>query len=322
MFQDTIVAIATALQQGPIAIVRMSGPDAIEIASTLLHKDLHQQASHTITYGFIRDPKNGEKVDEVLVSLFKAPKTYTGEDMVEINCHGGSYITKEILRLCLENGARMANPGEFSQRGYLNGKMDLTKAEGIHDMVFAQDKNNARMAIQAIQGSVVKVMDPLLEKLLDIIANIEVNIDYDKIKEDEKWDGLKGYITNTKLTPKTVSEEYSGLWQVERAFRISKGTLELRPMFHFTKKRIEAHVCICFVAYKVYKELERILTVTDIKLSVDKVLDIAKTITTISFQMPHGGESITKTMLLTDKHKMIGQLFEPDFWDDIASRIE
>lgn len=159
-------------------------------------------------------------------------------------------------------------------------------------------------------------------KFLKLSDDIEVSIDYDKIKEDEKWDGLKGYITNTKLPPKTVSEEYSELWQVERAFRISKGTLELRPMFHFTKKRIEAHVCICFVAYKVYKELERILTVADIKLSVDKVLDIAKTITTISFQMPQGGGTITKTMLLTDRHKMIRKLFEPDFWNDIATRIE
>ncbi|OCN06238.1 tRNA uridine(34) 5-carboxymethylaminomethyl synthesis GTPase MnmE [Erysipelotrichaceae bacterium MTC7] len=197
MFQDTIVAIATALQQGPIAIVRMSGPDAIEIASTLLHKDLAKKDSHTITYGFIFDPKTGERVDEVLLSLFKAPKTYTGEDMLEINCHGGSYITKEILRLCLENGARMASPGEFSQRGYLNGKMDLTKAEGIHDMVFAQDKNNARMAIQAIQGSVVKVMDPLLEKLLDIIANIEVNIDYPEYDDVE-------LLTAEILLPKTI----------------------------------------------------------------------------------------------------------------------
>jgi transposase len=107
---------------------------------------------------------------------------------------------------------------------------------------------------------------------------------------------LNGYITNTALPAKTVYEEYSGLWQVELAFRITKGTLELRPMFHFTQKRIEAHVCICFVAYKVYKELERILKINNIRLNVDKVLDIAKTVTTLKIKLPNSNETMTKTM--------------------------
>jgi transposase len=115
----------------------------------------------------------------------------------------------------------------------------------------------------------------------DISDDIKVNINCDKIKEDECWDGLKGYITSTDLLAKTVYEESSGLWQVERAFRITKGTLELHPMFHFTKKRIEAHVSICFAAYKVYKELEKILKTNNINLSVDKVIDITKTITNL-----------------------------------------
>ena len=124
---------------------------------------------------------------------------------------------------------------------------------------------------------------------------------------------MKGYITNTDLPGKAVYDEYSGLWQVERAFRITKGTLELRPMFHFTKKRIEAHVCICFVAYKVYKELERMLKNNNINKSVDTVLDIAKTITTIKIKLPASGETMTKTMLLTAKHKSIAQLFDQNF---------
>jgi transposase len=127
---------------------------------------------------------------------------------------------------------------------------------------------------------------------------------------------LKGYITNTDLPAKTVYEEYSGLWQVERAFRITKGTLELRPMFHFTKKRIEAHVCICFVAYKIYKELERILKISGIKLSVDKVLAIAKTITTLRIKLPLSGETMTKTMLLNPNHKSIAKLFDENFWEN------
>ena len=125
---------------------------------------------------------------------------------------------------------------------------------------------------------------------------------------------MKGYITNTTLPAKEVYEQYNGLWVIERAYRVTKGTLEMRPMFHFTSRRIEAHVCICFVAYKVYKELERILKITGIDLSVDKVLSIAKTITTIKVRLPSSGDTLTKTMLLTPKHKTIAKLFEEDFW--------
>ncbi|MDR2586503.1 MAG: transposase, partial [Prevotellaceae bacterium] len=105
-----------------------------------------------------------------------------------------------------------------------------------------------------------------------------------------------------------------GLWQVEHAFRVTKGTLELRPIFHFTEKRIKAHICICFVAYKVYKELGRILKQNDINLSVDRVLNIAKTITTIKVKLPVSGETMTKTMILTQKHKSIEKLFDQNFW--------
>lgn len=151
-------------------------------------------------------------------------------------------------------------------------------------------------------------------KFLKISDNVIVSISPDKIIEDKKWDGLKGYLTNTDLAAHQVYEQYSGLWSVERAFRITKGTLEMRPMFHFSSKRIEAHVCICFVAYKVYKELERILKISNINLSVDKVLSIAQTITTIKINLPISGNTITKTMLLTKRHQSIAQLFDEDFW--------
>jgi transposase len=158
-------------------------------------------------------------------------------------------------------------------------------------------------------------------KFLEISDDIKVRINYEKISEDEKWDGLKGYLTNTDLSAMKVYEEYSGLWQVERAFRITKGTLELRPMFHFTKKRIEAHICICFVAYKVYKELERILKIAKIGLSVDKVLDIAKTVTTIIIRLPQARQTISRTMLITVKHKSISCLFDENFWKNNRLRI-
>ena len=154
-------------------------------------------------------------------------------------------------------------------------------------------------------------------KFLEISDNVQVVINQDKINEDEKWDGLKGYLTNTDLCAKEVCEQYNGLWVIERAYRVTKGTLELRPIFHFTPKRIEAHVCICFVAYKVYKELERRLKLSGINLSVDKVLNIAKTITTLKIKLPVSGERLTKTMLITAKHKSISKLFEKEFWKNI-----
>ena len=149
-------------------------------------------------------------------------------------------------------------------------------------------------------------------KFLEISKDVQVVISDEKIAEDERWDGLKGYVTNTSLAADEVVAQYHGLWVVERAFRISKGTLEMRPVFHFTERRIEAHVCICFVAYKVYKELERIIGILGIKMSVDKVIEIAKTITTLRVYMPNNRSFYTRTMFLTDEHMTIRPLFEAD----------
>ena len=145
-------------------------------------------------------------------------------------------------------------------------------------------------------------------KFLRIDNDVAVSIDEDSIRDDEKWDGLKGYITNTLLPASEVVAQYRGLWVVERAFRISKGNLETRPIFHFTEKRIEAHVCLCFVAYKVYKELERILSSLGMDMSVDTVLKIAKTITTIRIKLPLNKETVCRTMLLTPEHRSLQPL--------------
>ncbi len=147
-------------------------------------------------------------------------------------------------------------------------------------------------------------------KFLKIENDVAVSINEDKIKEDEQWDGLKGYVTNTRLQPKDVVAQYKGLWVVERAFRISKGTIETRPIFHFTERRIEAHVCLCFVAYKIYKELERIVYGLGLDMSVDTVLKIAKTITTIRLRLPMNGSMLTRTMFLTPEHKSLKPLFD------------
>ncbi|MCM1116103.1 MAG: IS1634 family transposase [Pseudoflavonifractor sp.] len=147
-------------------------------------------------------------------------------------------------------------------------------------------------------------------KFLTINNDVTVSIDEGKIKEDEKWDGLKGYITNTSLEPSEVVAQYRGLWVVERAFRVSKGTLETRPIFHFTERRIEAHVCLCFVAFKVYKELERIACKLKLGMSADTVLKIAKTITTVRLRLPLNDKFITKTMMLTPAQRSLKPLFD------------
>ena len=186
MLNDTIAAISTAAVDGAISIIRMSGTDAVSIADSILNFNIKEKKSHTISYGYVYDQEHDELIDEVLVSVFHAPKTFTCEDIVEINCHGGSFITKKILRLCLAHGARLANPGEFTQRAFLNGRIDLTQAEAVNDMIQADTNENARMAMQGIRGSVKKLLDPLLQELLDIIANIEVNIDYPEYDDVEQ----------------------------------------------------------------------------------------------------------------------------------------
>lgn len=146
-------------------------------------------------------------------------------------------------------------------------------------------------------------------KFLDITKDVGISINEDKVTDDARWDGWKGYLTNTKLAAEDVVSQYHGLWVVERAFRITKGNLEMRPIFHFTPRRIEAHICICFIAYKVYKEFERVIKSKGIELSVDKVLSIAKTIPTISIRMPHNKKTISQTLFLTEAHRQIQGLF-------------
>ena len=196
MLNDTIVAISTGLVEQAISIIRLSGDEAIEVVDKIFDKDLTKAKSHTITYGIIKD--EDDIVDEVLVSVFRAPKSYTMEDIVEINCHGGIYITKRILSLCIANGARLARPGEFTQRAFLNGRIDMSQAEGINDLIKANNHNKASSAIHSLKGSVTRLIDPLCEDLLDIIANIEVNIDYPEYDDVE-------VLTNQKIRPKVVS---------------------------------------------------------------------------------------------------------------------
>lgn len=195
MFDSTIAVISTALSQGAISIVRVSGDQAIEIVQKIFSRDIRHVPSHTIHYGYILDDEK-EVVDEVLVSVFRGPKTYTTEDIVEINCHGGVYITRKILSLVLSHGATMAKPGEFTQRAFYHGRIDLSQAEAVEDMIEASNDTASHMAIQGIQGSVKKLLEPLIEDILNIIAQIEVNIDYPEYEDVEQ-------LTTEELLPMT-----------------------------------------------------------------------------------------------------------------------
>lgn len=190
---DTIAAISTALGAGAISIVRLSGDEAIDIVNKcFVGKDLNKVESHTITYGHIIE--DGKTIDEVLVSVFKAPKTYTRENVVEINCHGGMYVTNRILEIMLNNGARIAESGEFTKRAFLNGRIDLTRAEAVMDVINSQTESALALANGGLRGDVYNMVQGLRKELIDCIAKIEVNIDYPEYEEEN-------YISNEILKP-------------------------------------------------------------------------------------------------------------------------
>ncbi len=175
---DTICAIATSSGIGAIAIIRISGEESIEIVNKIFKgKDLTKVSSHTINYGHIIDEQENI-VDEVLVSIMKSPKTFTTEDIVEINTHGGIAPTNKVLELLLENGCRLAEPGEFTKRAFLNGRIDILEAEAVMDMIDAKTEVQRKMAINQISGKVSNLINDLRDDMVQIISNINVNIDY------------------------------------------------------------------------------------------------------------------------------------------------
>jgi len=178
---DTIAAISTALGVGAISIVRVSGPDSIEIVDRIFDRDLKNAQTHTIHYGHIMDGK--ELIDEVLVSVMRAPKTFTYEDIVEINTHGGIAATNKVLELLLLNGARLAEPGEFTKRAFLNGRIDLVEAEGIMNLIESKSEVSRKLALKQLDGSVSNNIRALRNKILKLLANIAVNIDYPEYED-------------------------------------------------------------------------------------------------------------------------------------------
>ena len=208
---DTICAISTALGVGAISIIRVSGDEAIDIVNKIFDKDLTKKESHTINYGHI--VYNGEIIDEVMVSIMKTPKTFTKEDIVEINSHGGVAVTNKVLEILLLEGARLAEPGEFTKRAFLNGRIDLVEAESIMDLIESKTETSRKLAISGMEGKVSKLVKNIIDNLVKVNANIEVNIDYPEYEDieivtKEKIEEMSKYI-NKELT-KLLNESENG----------------------------------------------------------------------------------------------------------------
>lgn len=179
--EDTIAAVATTIGESSINVIRISGKDSISVANKIFSRDISNVPSHTVHYGFIMEDK--EKIDEVFLSVFRAPKSFTTEDIVEISVHGGSASVNKVMELVLSNGARLAEPGEFLKRAFLNGRIDLTQAEAVGDLINAQTESSRKMALKGVDKTIFCEINELKEKVLALIANIEVNIDYPEYED-------------------------------------------------------------------------------------------------------------------------------------------
>ncbi|KRL05770.1 tRNA modification GTPase TrmE [Liquorilactobacillus oeni DSM 19972] len=184
---DTIAAISTPPGEGAISIVRLSGEEAIQDTQKVFSgKNLLHVASHTINYGHIIDPQTHQEIDEVMVSVMRAPKTFTREDVVEINCHGGIVATNRILQLLLSNGTRLAEPGEFTKRAFLHGRIDLSQAEAVMDLIRAKTDRSMQVALKQLDGNLAHLIKNLRQDILSVLAQVEVNIDYPEYDDVEE----------------------------------------------------------------------------------------------------------------------------------------
>jgi tRNA modification GTPase len=216
METDTITAISTPIGEGAIAIVRLSGTEAVEITAKVFKgKDLLNVDSHTINYGKIINPETNELLDEVMVSIMRAPKTFTREDVVEINCHGGMVAVNRILDLLLSNGAKLAEPGEFTKRAFLNGRIDLSQAEAVMDLIRAKTDKAMNVALKQIDGRLSGLIQRLRQDLLETVAHVEVNIDYPEYDDVEE---MSHEMMRTKS--KEVHAEIEKLLQVANQGKI------------------------------------------------------------------------------------------------------
>ena len=298
---ETIAAISTAMGNGGIGIIRISGKDTFSIIKNIFRDNndneikIEEVKGYTIKYGFIIDSKTHEKIDEVLVSFFKNPKSYTREDMCEINSHGGIIVEKKILEQCLKNGAILAEPGEFTKRAFLNGRIDLSQAESIIDIINSKTEREAKASINQLEGELSNKINEIRHDLLDVMADIEATIDYPeydieevtnnriiKILEstDNKLDALKSSFRNGKIIKEGIKTAIIGRPNAGKSSLLNKILKEERAIVSqiegTTRDTIEEFVSINGIPLKIIDTAGIRSTQDEIeKIGVKKAINIA-----------------------------------------------
>ena len=299
---ETIAAISTAIGNGGIGIIRMSGKESFKILEKIFKNskgeklDLNKIKGYTMQYGTIVDSKTNEKIDEVLVSFFKNPKSYTREDMCEINSHGGMIIEKQILEQCLKNGAMLAEPGEFTKRAFLNGRIDLSQAESIMDLINSKTEKESKASINQLQGDLSNKINEIRHDLLDIMADIEASIDYPEYDIEEvtnskalgilentknKLKGLKDTFRSGKILKEGIKTSIIGRPNAGKSSLLNKILKEERAIVSeiegTTRDTIEEFITIKGIPLKIIDTAGIRKTSDKIEeIGVKKALDIAK----------------------------------------------
>ena len=299
---ETIAAISTAIGNGGIGIIRMSGKESFEILQKIFRNnknekiDLNKIKGYTIQYGTIVDAKTNEKIDEVLVSFFKNPKSYTREDMCEINSHGGMVVEKQILEQCLKNGAILAEPGEFTKRAFLNGRIDLSQAESIMDLINSKTEKESKASINQLQGDLSNKINEIRHDLLDIMADIEAQIDYPEYDLEEvtnsralevlentknKLEALKDSFRSGKILKEGIKTAIIGRPNAGKSSLLNQILREERAIVSeiegTTRDTIEEFITIKGIPLKIIDTAGIRQTVDKIEeIGVKKALEIAK----------------------------------------------
>ncbi len=299
---ETIAAISTAMGNGGIGIIRMSGKESFKILEKIFRNnkgekiDLNKIKGYTIQYGTIVDSKTEEKIDEVLVSFFKNPKSYTREDMCEINSHGGMVVEKQILEQCLKNGAILAEPGEFTKRAFLNGRIDLSQAESIMDLINSKTEKESKASINQLQGDLSNRINEIRHDLLDIMADIEASIDYPEYDIEEvtnskalevlentknKLESLKDTFKSGKILKEGIKTAIIGKPNAGKSSLLNKILKEERAIVSeiegTTRDTIEEFITIKGIPLKIIDTAGIRKTSDKIEeIGVKKALDIAK----------------------------------------------